>query len=456
MLLASAFSGRPVQTRAEAEDPGRPRWGSGAEWGHPLGRVTPEERKVILSMQPGKSPGGSGMKMACLQYFPEWMQDLTVLAVDALLLTGLMPPWINTGVVVHLLKHDGGLREVTLQEELLKASDGLVVARVERVRGGLATGRVLSGMNVAYEKGRSATEVVDLDEAIWCNAEQTGAGVAEGTGDLWNWFPTAQPRVTDASMSAKQYPPEVCDWYAELDANHTVCFRTPWGTTAGIPRRGGFPQGAMSAAWRSKFAQDPMLRVLEERGQAYRLRKPPALEEEAGLGEPPAVPEGRSHSDDMRLWTPGWDGLEHNLGIISFAAPRLGIGWKPSKMFARGNEAAGPPPEQGLWVHSWAEGDGEVRVDQMEVVPVSAAKELLGVAKPRGGELEQYGQKIVARTGGQLGILTAKKLAWDEVRAGVQLGGVSMLQYAPTHARIEHEQARRLDAMIGTALRRGV
>ena len=60
MRLASAFSGRPASTRQEADDPQRPLWGDGIQWGQPMGRVTPEERTVLLKMQPNSSPGRSG------------------------------------------------------------------------------------------------------------------------------------------------------------------------------------------------------------------------------------------------------------------------------------------------------------------------------------------------------------------------------------------------------------
>ena len=75
LKLASAFSGTPVATAAELESPDRERWGQGVDWGDLFGPITPEERKVLLSMQPNKAPGLSGMKMAALQYMPAWMQD---------------------------------------------------------------------------------------------------------------------------------------------------------------------------------------------------------------------------------------------------------------------------------------------------------------------------------------------------------------------------------------------
>ena len=240
-----------------------------------------------------------------------------------------------------------------------------------------------------------------------------------------------------------------------MDANQTVSFRTPWGATPGIPRRVGYPQGSMSTAWRSKFPQDPLLRWLEAKGIAYQLREPSGMTENARLGAAPTAPVGRSYSDDTRLWSTGWEGLQENARIISSAAPRLGIGLKASKMFARGNEAAGPAPDGGLWIYSWAEPEGEVRADEVMVTTLGDAKELLGVPKARSGEGEEYGHKTLARTCARLNILPTKKLAWDELRAAAQLGGASMLQYAPVHAKVQHEQARRMDAIIHQAARKG-
>ena len=75
-----------------------------------------------------------------------------------------------------------------------------------------------------------------------------------------------EPLVTDASLMAKGFPPELGDWFAEVDAGQQVRFRTPWGVSPGIPRRISYGQGLASAAWRSKLPQDPLLRVLEQHG----------------------------------------------------------------------------------------------------------------------------------------------------------------------------------------------
>ena len=56
----------------------------------------------------------------------------------------------------------------------------------------------------------------------------------------------------------------------------------------------------------------------------------------------------------------------------------------------------------------------------------------------------------------KLGMSCAKLLAWDEVRAAVAMGPVSLLQYAPIHARIEHGQARGHDQMVARVVRKGV
>ena len=82
-MLASAFSGTPVGSVAEAETPARSRWGAGVAWGDLLGPISTEERAVLLSMQPSKVPGLSGMKMAAVQYLPIWMQDWRITLLEA-------------------------------------------------------------------------------------------------------------------------------------------------------------------------------------------------------------------------------------------------------------------------------------------------------------------------------------------------------------------------------------
>ena len=83
VALASAFSGTPVGSVAEAETPARSGWGAGLAWGDLLGPISTEERAVLLSMQPSKAPGLSGMKMAAVQYLPIWMQDWCITLLEA-------------------------------------------------------------------------------------------------------------------------------------------------------------------------------------------------------------------------------------------------------------------------------------------------------------------------------------------------------------------------------------
>jgi hypothetical protein len=119
---------------------------------------------------------------------------------------------------------------------------------------------VLSGANIAYEQGKDAGIMIDLDEAAWTEARMCSKPLTDLTYDYWSWFPRIQPLLADASMSAKGYPSAAGEWFAEVDADQVVKFRTPWGATRGIPRRIGYPQGIQSAPWRSKLPQDPLLR----------------------------------------------------------------------------------------------------------------------------------------------------------------------------------------------------
>ena len=131
------------------------------------------------------------------------------------------------------------------------------MARIEKMRMQHPEGHVLSSMNIAYESGRDAAIFIDADEAAWKDAEWSEKPLADLTFDYWSWFPRIQPLVTDASLMAKGFPPELGEWFAEVDAGQQVRFRTPWGVSPGIPRRIGYGQGLASAAWRSKLPQDP-------------------------------------------------------------------------------------------------------------------------------------------------------------------------------------------------------
>ncbi len=104
---------------------------------------------------------------------------------------------------------------------------------------------------------------------------------------------------------------------------------------------------------------------------------------------------GMAYSDDTKLWTEGWDGLCHNAGILAYACPRLSIGLKPGKVYARANDAAGDEPAGGIWILSWDEGAGGVRHDRVPVAELREPCKALGVPKPREGRSGQYGNAIM-------------------------------------------------------------
>jgi len=172
-------------------------------------------------------------------------------------------------------------------------------------------------------------------------------------------------------------------------------------------------------------------------------------------GGEPVQAVGKAYSDDARYWSASWGGLGSNTKLISFATPRLGIGVKPTKVYARGNELAGPPPQDGLWIESWDEASGKCRRVRVPTVSVAEPKEVLGVPKPRGADRGTFAHKIAAAVSHKLDAMRPKRLAWDEIRAAVPLGPASVLHYASMHAWMEHGQIRGYDTAVVRTVAKG-
>ena len=329
----------------------------------------------------------------------------------------------------------------------------MISARLEAARAKAGPGAVLSAINVAYDQGRAGSGMLDVNEVIWAVAAGGQRPLVDVTYDYDSWFPRIQELIAEASMAAKGYPAEALDWYAELGAGQRVRVRTPWGVSPGVIRGIGYPQGSLSTPWRSKAPQDPLLRLLEETPGGFEVQARAEAQPEGGSVIRPTA---RAYSDDTRMWAAGWAGAAPLLRTVSYAAPRLGIGIKPTKVRARASAAAGPEPAEGLWVTSWNEAAGAAERIRIPVEPSDRRLELLGVPKAAAGEKLAYAHKVKGRVLNKLRTVEAKRMEWDEVRAAVAGGVLGLIQYAPVHARMEHEDSKQLDDRIVAAVRAGM
>ena len=235
----------PEELRATAEAA----WNYGAEpidFGDPTRALGAKEREYIRSAFAG-APGESQFKLCVMPHLGPEAQEATVSLIEAMLRSGLVPLWHKRALLLWTPKLSGGLRGLSLLEELLKSVEVIVTRRLEKSIRAHPLGRVLSESNVGYQKGRSATLVLDVMADFYDEAWQVPA--RELTLVPWDhvaFFDRIDTAVPDAVFKARGVPETTARLLVEIHStNATLSALMPWGPS--ITRAVGAHQGGCSA-----------------------------------------------------------------------------------------------------------------------------------------------------------------------------------------------------------------
>ena len=135
----------------------------------PLSRT---ERDSLWSLFADGAPGKSQFKITVTGLLGREVQNAVVALVEAIIRLGLAPGWLKMALVVWADKPSGGVRGLSLLEELLKAPDSIMTRRVAEVLHRTPLDSVLSASNVGYQRGRSAALVLDVTQDFFDEAKE--------------------------------------------------------------------------------------------------------------------------------------------------------------------------------------------------------------------------------------------------------------------------------------------
>ena len=125
------------------------------------------ERDQLKRKGRSSRPGPSGWKLAFLDLFPGWAQDVYWLSLDIQRATGMMAPCSCIGLQLNAAKPKEGWRPLKMLEECFKAVEGPVTKRLASERALLPPGSVYSQANQAcHPKVQAAVDVLVLDTLL--------------------------------------------------------------------------------------------------------------------------------------------------------------------------------------------------------------------------------------------------------------------------------------------------
>eukprot|EP00854_Cymbomonas_tetramitiformis_P027323 gene27323-33660_t len=149
--------------------------GAPVRWGDVTRRLSGTEWNTLISGGQGIAPGLSVMKLSFLRFFPREVQECFRELIDTMLALRPIPVILKRVRIVCIPKTPKpGHRPLSMVEELFKAVEGTLFARLEDVRDALPAGAILSEHNVAYDRGRGTQHAHAIDVMVHEDALFTG------------------------------------------------------------------------------------------------------------------------------------------------------------------------------------------------------------------------------------------------------------------------------------------
>ena len=246
-------------------------------WNGATDELTVGDLPLLLSlMSPGTAPGSSSFKVWILKFFPSWVTDLLLAVVNAMVILGLIPESLKYILIMCIPKATKGSRPLSLAEEILKITEGVVMKRLTAIRSRMGIGKVLSSFNAAYSLGRSGTTyVLNICACVMEDATNTKSPVYMVIMDFMSYFDKIPREVAFACMKGRGVPDGVIRLLEELYTGMMMSVITEFGPAPATSRDGshGVGQGLMSSAELSLYAQDPIERGFEGRAHLYVTQK---------------------------------------------------------------------------------------------------------------------------------------------------------------------------------------
>ncbi len=403
-----------------------------ADFGDPARPLDSNEQSSLWEAFPG-APGGSHFKLSVVPCFGPAAQAATVALINAMLRSGLIPAWLKRALLLWMSKPNGGLRGISLLEELLKAVEAVVTRRLEESIHAHPPGRVLSESNVGFQKGRGSTLVLDVLADFWDEARQyPQRKLAHVPWDYVGFFDRIDTAVPDAILKARGVPDSAACLLVEAHStNATLSALTPWGPTPPVTRKVGSHQGGCSAPFQSRGAGEIVARLVDQHKHPVSIGNVPVAQ--------------MSYADDGNGFGEG-DASGQSIGdALGEGCVQTGLGIDCKQ---GGGFTTGPPTS--IEIRHIGEDGRPCSVD-LALSPLTSPFHTLGVSSDwmpgQAGSVAQLDRRIKL----ELGLCKMRRCDVFELHSVVTLFVHSLLVYAPNAQCVGVSQAAEWDALIATA-----
>lgn len=222
-----------------------------------------EEIKKVSRGWSGKATGITGFQVGMVWWLPDPYQRLLVSIVDAQLKWGVCPRSMCEGLLVQLLKPEGGHRGLLLGEDMIKLVTAICMHRLAKAQRGLPPGTISSPLNVAYTRSAGTDQVHLALDLISCKARLRRECLIVLEYDLYKFFDQIDRRwlVGILVLLGMGCLVPVFDrrYYSQRLVSDTV-----YGLTTGFARGPyGIDQGATDSPILSQIYQKPFLDALQ-------------------------------------------------------------------------------------------------------------------------------------------------------------------------------------------------
>ena len=376
------------------------------------------ERESLWSSFSDSAPGRSQFKLSVAGLLGGAVQDAVVAVVEALLRLGLAPCWLKCAILTWTEKANGGVRGLSLLEELLKAPDAIMTQRVESAIRCQPLGAVLTCSNVGYQRGRSPKlvldAVMDFYEELWSDSSRCLTHVP---WDFRSFFDEAHPCVADAVMKARGVPEVGRRWFVEVhSAEASLCAFTPWGLTPPVQRAIGLHQGSTSGPLLSRFVGEIPARLVDKHPS-------PAFIGAVPTAQLSMADDGNAFCEGVGAGQLAADAL--SLGCVSCG---LGVDVKQGGAYTNG-------PTGALHV-SHIGPQGSVLHDTFPLQKLQSPMRLLGVSSTWGAGPAASVEDLDREVRRQIGLARSRRSDVFELSTAISMYVLSHLVYAPDAQRV--------------------
>jgi hypothetical protein len=331
------------------------------EWDLVVKRITDGEHETMERSRANKRPGKSGFKHATLQFFPSRIRQLFRDIIQIMWLRQLLTEELVDVLLKLLPKPNGDMRGISLIEEITKNLEWILAKRIVAcIKKPYKLEDVFSGLNRAYSKGRSTTDVLYAHAMVLQNAVMTGNPLVVCMWDLAKCYDTIQVDVVDMLLGQMNAPRKVRRFLRALFQNSKLTLSTGYQDSRALVRKIGIHQGSSLSCILLLIALEPMHRtqVGLMREFMYRISmspgalinernlQPKEFEDEIQEGTSSRIPmvlrmeEGgmcvivRSlgFCDDHNMYTRSVQGMEACMNVLAEVMAGLGIGFDEKVM----------------------------------------------------------------------------------------------------------------------------